>query len=209
MKEYKLNFECNFCKATLQIVVKVGMYGKKSVLRCRKCEEITSVQVPVEQVFIDNDAKRKKASSESPKTEIKSNFKTEKFLRLEIVSSEGSVASTFVDIDQQQMTIGRKNNSGASLKPDIEVTNNDNYMSKKHVVIVRKENKSFVIKDLNSTNGTWVNGEKLNPNDEIYIEDGDEIKIGRTYFKTKIIEDNISTNTAKPNPNNLDGTWIG
>ena len=36
--------------------------------------------------------------------------------------------------------------------------------------------------DLGSTNGTFKNGVRLSPKEKNYIEEGDEIKIGRVCF---------------------------
>lgn len=49
-------------------------------------------------------------------------------------------------------------------------------MSRIHVRIDNKAD-SFTIEDLNSRNGTFVNGERLNPYDKIEITIGDKITI--------------------------------
>ena len=49
-------------------------------------------------------------------------------------------------------------------------------MSRIHVRI-DNEADSFTIEDLNSRNGTFVNGERLNPYDKIEISIGDKITI--------------------------------
>ncbi len=60
----------------------------------------------------------------------------------------------------------------------------DPRMSKKHAVIRYSESrKGFVIEDLKSTNGTFLNGEKVEGSRE--IKDGDIIQIANTYFRFK------------------------
>lgn len=199
-KDYKLAFKCKNCKSKLQIVVKEGMFGNRKVIRCNHCDEITSINVPEEQVFIDNKKKKnasQKKAKDGLKTEIGGFFSNQQFLRLEMLNHLDKLSdTTCYDVDQKQMTIGRKNSSGPEYRSDIEIANGDRYISKKHAVIYRKENKAFAIKDLSSTNGTWVNDEKMHPEDEFYIEEGDEIKIGKTIFKAHLISDN-SVNSSE------------
>ena len=180
---YKLSFKCTHCQAKLQIEVSEGMYNKKNAVRCTSCNEITSVQVPSEQKFILSSQKKSNSISES--TFVSDVFKKEKFIRLNVLANENTVSQSF-DIDQERMTIGRKNNAGPKARPDVEVITSDGYMSKKHALITRKSNNSFIITDLGSANGTWLNGEKLSTNDSMYIENGDELKLGKTFFRIVI-----------------------
>lgn len=196
--ERMIVFKCTHCSAKLQIKVKDEMYSKKSTLRCRKCKEITSIVIPSEKEYLEK--VRKKKQENAPTTFVKDDFKTEKYLKLTLTESEKATIPQSYDIDQKYMTIGRKSSNVASYKPDIGIITEDKFMSKKHTAIVRKENKEFAISDLNSVNGTWVNGEKLEPNDEIYLQDGDEIKMGRTFFKIIVVEESSSKGSNKSNP---------
>jgi two-component system, cell cycle response regulator len=66
---------------------------------------------------------------------------------------------------------------GRSSKCDIQIDQES--ISRNHSKIVNT-GKSILIRDLGSTNGTYVNDE---PIDEYVLRDGDLIKIGRTIFK--------------------------
>ncbi|HSZ81510.1 MAG TPA: GGDEF domain-containing protein [Polyangia bacterium] len=66
---------------------------------------------------------------------------------------------------------------GRSSKCDIQIDQES--ISRNHTKIVNT-GKSILIRDLGSTNGTYVNDE---PIDEYVMRDGDLIKIGRTIFK--------------------------
>ena len=66
---------------------------------------------------------------------------------------------------------------GRSSKCDIQIDQES--VSRNHSKIVNT-GKSILIRDLGSTNGTYVNDE---PIDEYVLRDGDLIKIGRTIFK--------------------------
>ncbi len=65
--------------------------------------------------------------------------------------------------------------------PSCDIVVDDEYASKLHAAIYFKEG-SFEIDDLNSTNGTFVNGKKV---DRQELADGDVIKVGRTEFLFK------------------------
>lgn len=74
---------------------------------------------------------------------------------------------------KSNMTLGR------SSKNDIVIK--DKFVSKKHLEIVEK-NSSFYIRDLNSANGTYLNGEKVEPQVPILLQNGDRIGVGFIQF---------------------------
>src|SRR5690554_1413980 len=77
----------------------------------------------------------------------------------------------YYTLNKDTTTIGRSSSNTLSIK--------DPYMSKRHATITNDRNQ-FFIEDLDSANGTFVNGEDLlNP---IRLENGDSIKIGQVNF---------------------------
>jgi hypothetical protein len=58
----------------------------------------------------------------------------------------------------------------------------DKSISRIHCRFSRNEEGRIVLTDLNSTNGTFKNGLRLKAQEENYIEEGDEIRIGRICF---------------------------
>ena len=66
---------------------------------------------------------------------------------------------------------------GRSSKCDVQLDQES--VSRNHARISRERN-GYVIRDLGSTNGTYVNDELV---DEVALRDGDQLKIGRTIFK--------------------------
>ena len=56
----------------------------------------------------------------------------------------------------------------------------DHYVSGHHAKIYTKNNQ-YILEDLNSTNGTVVNGESIKG--RLYVQLGDEIKIGSLIFR--------------------------
>ena len=70
-------------------------------------------------------------------------------------------------IDQDEIIIGR--DSGNDIQIDNEA------VSREHARIIRGPN-CYLIEDLNSTNGTFVNGKKINKK---FLQEVDEISIGK------------------------------
>jgi hypothetical protein len=75
------------------------------------------------------------------------------------------------------------------LKPDIDLTDFgavENGISRIHASIQRQNN-TLLLRDIRSTNGTYLNGERLKPDDPQLLRDGDEVRLGElvahVYFK--------------------------
>lgn len=68
---------------------------------------------------------------------------------------------------------------GASDEADIKLQDPDHYISGKHAKISRQENELYIT-DLDSTNGTFLNGEKLKPNVKTKLSSGDKLVFAET-----------------------------
>ena len=58
---------------------------------------------------------------------------------------------------------------------------NDSRISREHFSI-GKDEENFVIIDLGSSNGTYINGEKIESNSTVLLKDGDKITAGHHTF---------------------------
>ena len=67
-----------------------------------------------------------------------------------------------------------------SATPDVDLTDLDDRrtVSRRHARLNCTANK-FLLRDLGSTNGTWVNGERLAPEVDRELQDGDLVRLGR------------------------------
>ncbi|MBN2033116.1 MAG: FHA domain-containing protein, partial [Deltaproteobacteria bacterium] len=59
----------------------------------------------------------------------------------------------------------------------------DRSLSRKHAQVFKKGAGRYYIKDLGSTNGTFINDRKLLPGQAVAMKDGDFIKLGNLIFK--------------------------
>lgn len=72
---------------------------------------------------------------------------------------------------KESLSLGRRGDNDIVIK--------DPYVSKNHFQIVEDEN-NYYIEDLDSANGTYVNGQRLE--DIVELKNGDIIKIGNVEF---------------------------
>lgn len=83
------------------------------------------------------------------------------------------------EIKEGENTIGRR--------PTNSIAIPDPYISGSHGKIAASEG-SFVFTDIGSTNGSSLNGEKVNPNDPKNLSDGDELTVGQTSFTFTVVQ---------------------
>jgi hypothetical protein len=75
--------------------------------------------------------------------------------------------------------------SGAFPEVDLETDDPEARISRKHALI--RVSDSVTIEDIGSLNGTFVNrGRRLEPGAPASLKDGDEIIIGKTFFKVSL-----------------------
>jgi pSer/pThr/pTyr-binding forkhead associated (FHA) protein len=82
--------------------------------------------------------------------------------------------------ERNEFTLGRVS-EGQPIMPDIDLSPYQAYasgVSRLHAVIKRDANRVLLM-DLGSSNGTYVNGKRLNPNVEQMLSNGDVIALGK------------------------------
>ena len=82
--------------------------------------------------------------------------------------------------ERTEFTIGRIS-EGQPVMPDIDLSPYQAYangVSRLHAVIKREASHIFLM-DLDSANGTYVNGKRINPNVEHTLKNGDVVALGK------------------------------
>lgn len=95
----------------------------------------------------------------------------------------GEQNQTTVGIEvKDRIVLGRADPVG-SFYPDLDLSpygGQEGGVSRRHATIIQDEdNKALYLEDLNSTNGTRINGFSLEPNRRYRLRDGDELEFGR------------------------------
>ena len=99
-----------------------------------------------------------------------------------LIIVDGDNAGKIYSLDKKTITIGRSDEF------DIQLA--DSSCSRKQAIIEFNDNNKPVLKDLDSTNGTFVNGAKIT---EINIEDGDKILLGFSSVFMFAIQDSLES----------------
>lgn len=89
----------------------------------------------------------------------------------QLIITYGDHAGREYRLSSKRVLIGRTD--------QCDITINDSSVSRKHASVESK-NGRFVLQDLKSTNGTFVNGKFI---DVYVLNHGDKIRIGRTVFQ--------------------------
>jgi len=89
-----------------------------------------------------------------------------------LVVIAGAELGQTADLDRDQVELGRDDHCGLVVNSDL--------VSRHHATVLRVEGR-HAIRDENSTNGTFVNDERVSGS--VLLSDGDQIRIGRTVIK--------------------------
>lgn len=175
-KTIKITVACPQCGVKAAVPITEKDLGTKKQGLCPKCRKKFLIPIPANW----------KSKFESDSTQVAGGM-VDKSLVLEILQNDFTEYQSF-ELTSDYYTIGRKNNGGPEFRPDVEVMTTDKKMSRKHCAIRKKGMTGFTLKDLGSKNGVILNGTKLDADEEVYLTDGDTIRIGDTQFHVSIAE---------------------
>lgn len=103
----------------------------------------------------------------------------------------GGQNQTTVGIEvKDRILLGRSDPIG-NFYPDLDLTpygGQEGGVSRRHAVIIQDhENQTLYLEDLNSTNGTRINGFTLEARRRYRLRDGDEIEVGRLQIVLRFV----------------------
>jgi len=152
---------------------------------CAECgAQLDGVETLITQAItdeqIENELKIKAPRPESPAIPANS------WLSLHLMDS-GKILPL---ASRNEFTLGRLS-EGQPIMPDIDLTPYQAYasgVSRLHAVVKRDSNRVMVM-DLGSSNGTYLNGRRLNPHTEESLNHGDIVALGK--LKIQVLLRNI------------------
>lgn len=152
---------------------------------CAECgAQLDGVETLITQAItdeqIENELKKKTPRPEAPAIPANS------WLSLHLMDS-GKILPL---ASRNEFTLGRLS-EGQPIMPDIDLTPYQAYasgVSRLHAVVKREVNRVLVM-DLGSSNGTYLNGRRLNPHTEEPLNHGDIVALGK--LKIQILLRNI------------------
>lgn len=131
-------------------------------------DTITTQAITQDQIV--EDPKNRKAAMEPPSSPADS------WISLHLMDS-GKILPL---AKQMEFTMGRLS-EGQPIMPDIDLTPYQAYasgVSRLHA-LVKREKSNTVVMDLGSSNGTYLNGRRLNPHTEETLKHGDVVALGK------------------------------
>lgn len=105
-----------------------------------------------------------------------------------LVIERGKSAGKHFALSAMESQIGRWDADGGVF-PDVDLDSDDPEakVSRRHARIIYRDGQYF-LEDLGSTNGTFVNrGKRLLPGTRQVLNDGDEIIVGKTFLRFRVI----------------------
>jgi hypothetical protein len=152
---------------------------------CAECgAQLDGVETLITQAItdeqIETELKKKGARPEAPSIPANS------WLSLHLMDS-GKILPL---ASRNEFTLGRLS-EGQPIMPDIDLTPYQAYasgVSRLHAVVKRDMNRVMVM-DLGSSNGTYLNGRRLNPHTEESLNHGDIVALGK--LKIQVLLRNI------------------
>ncbi len=81
-----------------------------------------------------------------------------------------------VPFDRPELLVGRRDEQ-RDIHPELPL--DDPGASRRHLKLLRPPGGEILLHDLASTNGTWVNGERVAPGTRRALRDGDQVTLGR------------------------------
>ena len=105
-----------------------------------------------------------------------------------LVIERGDAPGTEFRLVNDESTIGRWDaDNGVFPDVDLDAFDSDAKVSRRHARI-KREKGGYVIEDLGSTNGTYVNrGRRLLPGNIEALNDGDEVIVGKTFLRFQLM----------------------
>jgi pSer/pThr/pTyr-binding forkhead associated (FHA) protein len=100
----------------------------------------------------------------------------------------GDSTST-IGLDVRQMLVVGRSDPGAEEKPDLDLARHramEHGISRHHAALIPTHD-ALYLTDLDSTNGTWINGEFLQPGDRYPLKTGDELEFGLLRLMVKTV----------------------
>ncbi|NLX08904.1 MAG: FHA domain-containing protein [Chloroflexi bacterium] len=103
----------------------------------------------------------------------------------------GGPTQTTVGLEVKERIVLGRTDPVSSFYPELDLTpygGQEGGVSRRHAMIIQDEdNKALYIEDLNSTNGTRINGFSLEPRRRYRLRDGDELELGRVRIVLRFV----------------------
>jgi hypothetical protein len=180
-----------------------GHHNRAGVVFCENCGASLIGKLPL-------DTKSLEASSEEEKARIGVDASVLMDVRLQGTNVFDENASIRLEIEgspepilfkpKPENILGRRDPATGAM-PDVDLTPFAGYrmgVSRRHAAIRRGDDRSLDLWDLGSSNGTFLNGERLSAHRPYRLHDGDELRLGQMVLRLRF--EPVGEATATPAP---------
>ncbi|MBI5958275.1 MAG: FHA domain-containing protein [Chloroflexi bacterium] len=193
----------------MQLCANCGHQNRAGVVFCENCGASLIGKLPLDTKSLEASSqaeKEKMGISASVLTDVKVQgvtvFREGDTLRLDIEGSPDPIA-----FKPKPETIFGRRDPATGAMPDVDLTPFAGYrmgVSRRHAAIRFNDESGLDLWDLGSSNGTFLNGQRLSAHRPYRLHDGDELRLGqmmvRVYFEIAPKTAEISPATAADEP---------
>ncbi len=153
--------------------------------RIFQAANVTSVGIPP--VVDELESEQSKELKNVDLSEENNDGQQKKVVHAILVIERGNAIGTEFPLSSVDSTIGRWDaDNGVFPDVDLDAFDPEAKVSRKHARIIF-ENDSYMLEDLGSINGTFVNrGRRLIPGNPHRLQNGDEIIVGKTFLRFNV-----------------------
>lgn len=154
--------------------VKFEVEKEDNAMKCTECQ-MENIEGAL---FCEECGAKLEAQNELQETAVENPVE-----RLVLATADGSTLEIPV---KDEVVVGREDPI-SEVFPDLDLTGFDGMekgVSRKHAVIHRS-GADYTVEDMGSTNGTYVNRKKVQPNVPQAIKPGDELRFGKLAFSLR------------------------
>lgn len=172
----------------MQKCVNCGHDNRPGVVYCENCGVSLEGQLPLDTKSIDDSSVEEKAQlgiDESVLIDVRVQgeavFSEQDYLRLEVEGSPEPIV-----LKPGAETIFGRRDPATGAMPDVDLTPFAGYrmgVSRRHAAIRFGDGQSLHLWDLGSSNGTYLNGERLSAHRPYRVHDGDELRLGQMIIR--------------------------
>ncbi len=156
--------------------------GQQAALGTRDLREAQEIAPDsVKKAMNSSGARLDEAQEKAVETAGSTAFTSDMFLRIEV---EGGATPVVLKPKAEDMILGRRDPTTGD-SPEVDLTQFAGYrmgVSRRHSSLKLEDNQ-LNLYDLGSSNGTFINGNRLTPHQPNPIRDGDEIRLGQMVLR--------------------------
>ncbi|TBW28255.1 FHA domain-containing protein [Gramella sp. KN1008] len=170
------SFKCKKCGSVIPIKKEWLEEGIKKLIQCESCGNKMKLNLPP--------VKAKEQSGTVILTKDSKKSSPEKFT----IRSKDTFDFHLTQKQESYKVLFGRNPNASNEELDECLIINDPFISREHglfTIFKSKGEMKITLEDLGSSNGTFLNGNKVNNSDVVYVEIGDEILAGNTVINVQ------------------------